>query len=193
MANYETLSHDAIEYLCGLIRDISSMPDTLISDITLASNQTMSSVKIDRLIQQCLSDSKVEAQKLVSALSHLNAEKITFEPTLDNTTDKKNTLLLYSASNDTNYTQYLRLENELINLGGTNIDLTGYITEANANQKFVLKTTYDDLATAVANKADSKNIPTKTSQLINDSGYLTETVIPSTEPSTKVTGSIWLV
>ena len=130
---------DSITYLCGLIRNMNSISDG-ISDINIASNSTFSSLKIDNLIKQTVEDNNEYTDRVVSALTHLVAEKIDFEPTLDNTVDKKNTLLLYSVNSDTTFNQYLRLENELLDLGTTSMDLSSYYTKTQANDKFILKT-----------------------------------------------------
>lgn len=146
-----TISKEGLEYLCGLINKIVTLPSDVISDITLATNQTMSSVKIDKIIKQCLQDANEYSNEVVNSLTHLVAEKIDFEPTLDNTTDKINTLLLYSANSDNNYTQYLRLTNELLNLGDTSLSLNEYMKEVDADTKYTLKTTTDTLTTEVTN------------------------------------------
>ena len=129
MANYTTTSLEATKYLCGLIRDLASVSEG-IDDINLRTDGTFSSVKIDKLITQCLQDANTYSDSVVNALTHLVAEKIDFEPTLDNTTDKLNTLLLYSKNSDNNYTQYLRLTNELLNLGDTSLSLNEYLKTA---------------------------------------------------------------
>lgn len=146
-----TISKEGLEYLCGLINKIVSLPSDVISDITLSTNKTMSSVKIDKIIKQCLQDANEYSNEVVNSLTHLVAEKIDFEPTLDNTTDKINTLLLYSANSDNNYTQYLRLTNELLNLGDTSLSLNEYIKVVDADTKYTLKTTTDTLTTEVTN------------------------------------------
>lgn len=146
-----TVSKEGLEYLCGLINKIVTLPSDVISDITLSTNKTMSSVKIDKIIKQCLQDANEYSNEVVNSLTHLVAEKIDFEPTLDNTTDKINTLLLYSANSDNNYTQYLRLTNELLNLGDTSLSLNEYMKEVDADTKYTLKTTTDTLTTEVTN------------------------------------------
>ena len=148
MNNLFTLSKPAIQYLCQCINLTASVSEA-IDDLNLRSDGVMSSVKVDKLIKQCLQDANDYSDEVVNALTHLVAEKIDFEPTLDNTTDKLNTLLLYSKNSDNNYTQYLRLTNELLNLGDTSLDLSGYIKKIDAEDKFVLKTSYDDLVTKV--------------------------------------------
>ena len=140
-----TVTKEGIEYLCGLIRDVVSLPSEMISNINLADNLTFSNIHIKDLIDQCLKDANEYSNEVVNSLTHLAAEKIDFEPTLDNTTDKINTLLLYSANSDNNYTQYLRLTNELLNIGDTSLSLNEYMKEVDADTKYTLKTTTDTL------------------------------------------------
>ena len=59
------------------------------------------------------------------------------------------------------YDEYMWISNQWELIGSTAIDLSQYYT----------KTEIDNILT---NKADTSAIPTKTSQLTNDSGYLTE-------------------
>lgn len=194
-----TVTKEGIEYLCGLIRDIVSTPSELISDITLSTNQTMSSVKIDKIIKQCLQDANEYSNEVVNSLTHLIAEKIDFEPTLDNTTDKINTLLLYSANSDNNYTQYLRLTNELLNLGDTSLSLNEYMKEVDADTKYTLKTTTDALTTEVTNiksdfnthkdDTDVHMTQTEKDNIVNKddiSTTLNDTVTDEQVPSAKV-------
>ena len=160
---------DGIEYLCGLIRDMNSISDG-ISDINIASNSTFSSLKIDNLIKQAVEDNNEYTDRVVSALTHLVAEKIDFEPTLDNTADKKNTLLLYSVNSDTTFNQYLRLENELLDLGTTSMDLSSYYTITQADSKFILKTEYDSLVSSINDINDTlgDEALTTTSQTVTE-------------------------
>ena len=167
--NGYVFNKDGIEYLCGLIRDMNSVSDG-ISDINIASNSTFSSLKIDNLIKQAIEDNNEYTDRVVSALTHLVAEKIDFEPTLDNTADKKNTLLLYSVNSNTTFNQYLRLENELLDLGTTSMDLSSYYTITQADSKFVLKTEYDSLVNAIDDINDTlgNEALTTTSQTVTE-------------------------
>ena len=68
---------------------------------------------------------------------------------------------------------------------GTSINTTTSINDQSTdNEVPTAKATYDYVTSVV---------PTKTSQLQNDSNFLTEVIIPTVEPTTKVSGSIWLV
>lgn len=128
-----------------LTNDTGFVTSDIISDTTLATNKTYSNSKVNNLITQNLQDSKDYTDSLVSGLTKLEALEVTEEPTLENTTDKLNTILLYSANNDTNYMQYLRITDKLINLGPTTINLDGMYTKEESDNRFVNKTDYETL------------------------------------------------
>ena len=94
MANYETISHEAVEYLCSLIRNMASVSDG-IDDINISTDKTFSSYKIDKLIKQCLEDGKDFSEQVCSALIKLTCQKTMVEPTLENS--EINVIYLYSA------------------------------------------------------------------------------------------------
>ena len=167
--NGYVFNKDSIEYLCKIVRDMNTISDG-ISDINIASNSTFSSLKIDNLIKQAIEDNNEYTDRVVSALTHLVAEKIDFEPTLDNTADKKNTLLLYSVNSNTTFNQYLRLENELLDLGTTSMDLSSYYTITQADSKFILKTEYDSLVSSINDINDTlgDEALTTTSQTVTE-------------------------
>ena len=50
------ISHEGIEYLCGLIRDINGLDTNLIDDINIKSNGTFSSVRINTLLTALKTD-----------------------------------------------------------------------------------------------------------------------------------------
>ena len=50
------ISHEGIEYLCGLIRDINGLDTNLIDDLNIKSNGTFSSVRINTLLNALKTD-----------------------------------------------------------------------------------------------------------------------------------------
>ena len=171
MANkvYTTMSEESIRYLCGLINKIVSLPTDIISNINLADNLTFSNIHIKNLIDKCLQDAKDHSEAIVNSLTHLVAEKIDFEPTLDNTTNKINTLLLYSKNSDNNYTQYLRLANELLNLGDTSLSLTDYLKITEAASTYTKLTdfkTLSDEVSGIKTKIGSDSLDTTSDTLV---------------------------
>lgn len=145
-----TVSKEGLEYLCGLINKIVTLPSDVISDITLSTNKTMSSVKIDKLIEQCLKDANDKAIELVNALTHLTCEKTTVQPTLDNS--GLNIIYLYSSDGNAPFEQYLKIsETELIDMGSTSISLNDYLTVTDAVNTYAKKVDLDTLTTEVTN------------------------------------------
>ena len=134
-----SLSLDSIKLLCGLIRDLASVSDGIL-DTAICTDKTFSSYYIDLLLKQLKADSEAYTDEVASALTKLTAEVVTVEPTLDNTTDKINTILLYSPDRNDVYDQYLRLETQLISLGSTQISLADYIKTSEADNKYSTKT-----------------------------------------------------
>ena len=141
MANktYTTMSEESIRYLCGLIRDLASVSDGIL-DTAICTDKTFSSYYIDLLLKQLKADSEAYTDEVASALTKLTAEVVTVEPTLDNTTNKINTILLYSPGGNDVYDQYLRLETQLISLGSTQISMADYIKTSEADNKYSTKT-----------------------------------------------------
>ena len=73
--NGYVFNKDSIEYLCKIVRNVATTSE-IISDINIASNSTFSSLKIDNLIKQTVEDNNEYTDRVVSALTHLVAEKI---------------------------------------------------------------------------------------------------------------------
>ena len=144
--------------------------------------------------------SKTEVDTLVSAIKSSRFEVVDELPT----EDIKTNVIYIVPSSDPNAGN---IKNELINLdgtvngweiiGSTDINLSGYITTSDLNTALANYTTTSDLNTLLANYvqssslasvatsgeyADIKNIPTiptKISDLTNDSGFITTGDIPS--------------
>ena len=128
-----------VKLLCGLIRDLASVSDGIL-DTAICTDKTFSSYYIDLLLKQLKADSEAYTDEVASALTKLTAEVVTVEPTLDNTTNKINTILLYSPDGNDVYDQYLRLETQLISLGSTQISMADYIKTSEADNKYSTKT-----------------------------------------------------
>ena len=71
------ISHEGIEYLCGLIRDINGLDTNLIDDINIKSNGTFSSVRINTLLNALKTDCNDFANSLVSNISRLELKIVT--------------------------------------------------------------------------------------------------------------------
>ena len=167
MADYEVLSHEAVEYLCSLIRSMSSVSDG-IDDINISTDKTFSSYKIDKIIKQCLKDGKEFSEQVCSALIKLTCQKTTIKPTLENS--EVNVIYLYSNDGNAPFEQYLKIsETELIDMGSTSISLDNFYDKETIDDNFVLKTDFEDLK-------NSFNYLINNTEIINDdSNSATET------------------
>ena len=144
------MSREALQYLAGLINEIVSAPDVLIDDNNLATNQTMSSVRIDSLITKCLQDANSHAESITNALTKLTAEKTTVQPTLNNS--KLNVIYLYSNDGNAPFEQYLQIsDTELIDIGSTSITLGDYLTKLDASKTYCKQVDFNSLNTTVTN------------------------------------------
>lgn len=144
--NITTIEKSAIEYLCGLIRDLSSVSEG-IDDINLRSDGTFSSVKIDTLLNNLETDCNGYTDRLVANLSRLELKIVTNEADIN----ESNVLYLHKPDGATSYNQYVVIEGNKVLLGTTDISMTDYYTITQADAKFALKTTTDTLTTEVTN------------------------------------------
>ena len=135
MANYEVLSHAAIVYLTGLIRDLASVSEG-IDDINLRSDGTFSSVMIDTLIKKCLEDANEYTEKLVANLSRLELKLVTNESEIT----QPNILYLFKPDGATSYNQYVVIEGNKVLLGTCDIDMAQYLKIADASKTYATKT-----------------------------------------------------
>ena len=135
MANYEVLSHAAIVYLTGLIRDLASVSEG-IDDINLRSDGTFSSVMIDTLIKKCLEDANEYTEKLVANLSRLELKLVTNESEIT----QPNILYLFKPDGATSYNQYVVIEGNKVLLGTCDIDMAQYLKIADASKTYSTKT-----------------------------------------------------
>ena len=139
------ISHEGIEYLCGLIRDINGLDTKLIDDINIKSNGTFSSLRIDSLLNALKTDCNDYTFSLVSNLSRLELKIVTDESSIVDS----NILYLHKPTGQTSYNQYVVIEGNKVLLGTTDINMTDYYTITQADNKFVLKTDFDALKTEV--------------------------------------------
>ena len=141
------ISHEGIEYLCGLIRDINGLDTNLIDDLNIKSNGTFSSVRINTLLNALKTDCNDFANSLVSNLSRLELKIVTDESSIVDS----NILYLHKPTGQNSYNQYVVIEGNKVLLGTTNINMSDYYTITQADTKFTLKTDFDALKTEVTN------------------------------------------
>ena len=176
MANnkYTVMSEEAIRYICGLIKNIVSLPSEIISNTNLSDNLTFSNIHIKDLVDQCLIDAKDYVDLIYGSLIKLTCEKTTVQPTLDNS--QINVIYLYSADGNAPFQQYLKIsETELIDMGSTTISLTDYLTATQIASAYVkqidfetLTTSFNNLVTSVENKIDKDKIVTVLDDTVTD-------------------------
>ena len=143
------LTHEGIEYLCGLIRDINGLDTNLIDDLNIKSNGTFSSVRINTLLNALKTDCNDFANSLVSNISRLELKIVTDESSIVDS----NILYLYKPPTGQNsYNQYVVIEGNKVLLGTTDINISDYYTITQADTKFTLKTDFDALKTEVDKK-----------------------------------------
>ena len=151
-----TISLEAIQYMCGLIRDLASVSEA-IDNTNLADDKVFSNLYTKKLIDKCLEDANAESQKLVGALTHLTCEETTVQPTLDNSSI--NVIYLYSATGNAPYQQYLKIsDTKLIDLGTTSVSLSGYLTATEIARDYITKLDFDALKTEVDKKLNKTDI-----------------------------------
>lgn len=139
---------------------------------------------------------KTTVDEMISAISSLEIEIVT---SLSQMT-KSNVIYLMSASETKEnniYNEYLVINGTPELIGSTQVDLSNYYTKNESNSRYIQDSNYihtdnnyttdeknklsglsnyDDtgIRELINGKADTSDIPTKTSDLTNDSGYLTE-------------------
>lgn len=195
--NGTTISKEGLEYLCGLINKIVTSPKDLLDDVNLATNTTFSSVRIDSLISDTLQQANTHAEALCNALTKLTCEKTTTQPVLNSA--EKNVIYLYSADGNAPFEQYLKIsDTELIDMGSTTISLNDYLTVTDAIATYCKKTDFDALKTDLTAHTNDTDIHittaerTKWNEVDNKLDKTYVPIIPSSEPTNKVVGSIWL-
>ena len=148
MAKYITLSEEATQLLCSLIRESHSVSeginDSIVSDVS-----TYSSHRIQILMDALSEEDRKYAEDLVGNLKRLVTEVVDTIPTVD--TAKTNTLYLYkpAGSTDSVYFQYMLINNEIVALGTTEVNLDGYYTSADCDDKFATKVDLSGVTDAV--------------------------------------------
>ena len=154
------ISHEGIEYLCGLIRDINGLDTNLIDDLNIKSNGTFSSVRIDSLLNALKTDCNDYTFSLVSNLSRLELKIVTDESSIVDS----NILYLHKPTGQNSYNQYVVIEGNKVLLGTTDINMSDYYTITQADTKFTLKTDFDVLKTGVTTHTSDTNIHITTAE-----------------------------
>lgn len=134
---------------------------------------------------------KTEVNDLIGQIKTISIQVVDTLPT----TGESNIIYLVpkEGSKDDVYNEYIWVNNAWELIGSTQIDLTGYATEDWVNTQIANFLTESQITQLINNslanyytqkqvnnlldnKADKSSIPTKTSDLTNDSGYITKSV-----------------
>lgn len=134
---------------------------------------------------------KTEVNDLIGQIKTISIQVVDTLPS----TGESNIIYLVpkEGSKDDVYNEYIWVNNAWELIGSTQIDLTGYATEDWVNTQianFLTESqitqlinnslanyyTQEQVNNLLDNKADKSSIPTKTSDLTNDSGYITKSV-----------------
>ncbi len=107
---------------------------------------------------------KTEVDQLIGAISTLDIQIVQTLPSTGSTSTIY--LVPKTASTNDNYDEYIYVNNNWEHIGSTEVDLSNYYT----------KTQTDDL---LDDKADTSDIPTKVSDLNNDTGFITSSSLPT--------------
>ena len=128
------IKKEALEYILGLIKNMSKVSEG-INDTDVQTSSTFSSYKIDQLLDKLKEDCNDFTKNLIGSIIKLTCQKTTEEPTLDNS--DINVIYLYSPDGNPPFEQYLKIsEDQLIDLGNTNVSLNEYLTTAEADKTY---------------------------------------------------------
>lgn len=189
LANYYTETE--INGLLNNKADKSSVP----TKISQLNNDTgFITNAVDNLTNYYLKSetyTKTEVNDLIGQIKTISIQVVDTLPT----TGESNVIYLVpkEGSKDDIYNEYIWVNNAWELIGSTQIDLTGYATEDWVNTQianFLTESqitqlinnslanyyTQEQVNNLLDNKADKSSIPTKTSDLTNDSGYITKSV-----------------
>ena len=157
--NYTTTSLEALKYLCSVINKTVDLPNTVISDTSIATNTTYSSFRIDKEFDTLEDELKHYTDTAIAGLNKLSKEIINDKALAV----KDNVLYLYKADDDpsNNYMQMMLINGVVVELGTTKIDMKDYYTKTETDNSFLKKTdasnTYATIAT-VNGKVDKTDI-----------------------------------
>lgn len=189
LANYYTETE--INELLNNKADKSSVPTKLSQ---LNNDTGFITNAVDNLTNYYLKSetyTKTEVNDLIGQIKTISIQVVDTLPT----TGESNVIYLVpkEGSKDDIYNEYIWVNNAWELIGSTQIDLTGYATEDWVNTQianFLTESqitqlinnslanyyTQEQVNNLLDNKADKSSIPTKTSDLTNDSGYITKSV-----------------
>lgn len=142
---FEQLTTEDILDMIGLSQEELDTLSTIIADTEVRIDKTYSSSKIVESITQCLSDSKTYTLEQIAQAATASYKVVA---TTDEVTELR---YIYLIENEETYDLYILEEdtNEVVKIGTTKIDLSGYYTKEETDTTFVLNTVFDLLAQSI--------------------------------------------
>ena len=136
---FEQLTTEDILDMIGLSQEELDTLSTIIADTEVRLDKTYSSSKIVESITQCLSDSKTYTLEQIAQAATASYKVVA---TIDEVTELR---YIYLIENEETYDMYILEEdtNEVVKIGTTKIDLSGYYTKTEIDDAFVLKTVFE--------------------------------------------------
>ena len=158
---FEQLTTEDILDMIGLSQEELDTLSTIIADTEVRLDKTYSSSKIVTDIAKCLADSKTYTLEQIAAAATASYKVVA---STDEVTELR---YIYLIENDDTYDLYILEEdtNEVVKIGTTKIDLSGYYTKEEVDNNFVLKTVFELLSQSIGDVTMLKT----TSKVIVDS------------------------
>jgi hypothetical protein len=158
---FEQLTTEDILDMIGLSQEELDTLSTIIADTEVRLDKTYSSSKIVTDIAKCLADSKTYTLEQIALAATASYKVVT---STDEVTELR---YIYLIENDDTYDLYILEEdtNEVVKIGTTKIDLSGYYTKEEVDNNFILKTTFELLSQSIGDVTTLKT----TSKVIVDS------------------------
>lgn len=183
--NGQTLTLEALKYLCSVINQTVSLPNNIISDTSIATNTTYSSYLQDKKFTTLEAELKKYADDLVAGMNKLTKEVINDKALAT----KDNVLYLYKADTDTsnNYMQMMLINGVVVELGTTQVDFSNYYSKTDVDSKFALKLDLDTLTTSFNDLKAKVGSDTLTTTAQTHTGAINELNKNKEDKSNKVT------
>ena len=147
---FEQLTTEDILDMIGLSQEELDTLSTIIADTEVRLDKTYSSSKIVADIAQCLADSKTYTLEQIAAAATASYKVVA---STDEVTELR---FIYLIENEETYDLYILEEDtgEVVKIGTTKIDLSGYYTKEEIDTTFVLQTVFDLLSQSIGDVAN---------------------------------------
>ena len=155
---YTVTSLEALKLLCSIINKTVDLPNTVISDTSIATNTTYSSYKLDKEFDTLEDELKHYTDTAIAGLNKLTKEIINDKALVV----KDNVLYLYKAADDpsNDYMQMMLINGVAVELGSTQVDMSDYYNKADSDNRFAAKLDLTTLTNSVNDKIDKASILT---------------------------------